>query len=428
MELNTYKIIYFISNFFTIFIVHCFIESFFNKRKYSKIISVLAYFSYFVFTSLAYITIDVPIITLCINWIIVFFITLTYEASFQKRIIYVTYIIMFMLIPEVIIGAVTGYFHFSVFSEGNYSDSLGLISTKILTYSEALLLKNIKSKKERKNIGWISWASSIIIPIATLILEIILVSCNDLTKYKVIVSVVILFVVNFTSFYLYDSLAKSYVRHSQLSILEKENELYSKQCEIMKSSTEELQAFRHDMNNQFIALSQLLYARKYKEAEIFLNDLSHLTKGSIVYSASGNVVIDGIINYKLQNAANENIKVKTEIAVPTQLQINTADIIAILGNLLDNAMTAVLKVDTELRILSLKIVFNRGRLIIRVTNPYIGDIQCIGGKIITSKKDSQSHGYGLINIAESVNKYKGYMNIDFSKGIFTVDIIIYIQN
>ena len=367
-------------------------------------------------------------ITLCMNWVIVFLISLTYEASFQKRLIYVTYIIMFMLVPEVVIGAVTGYFHFSVFTEGNYSDSIGIITARILTYIEALLVKNFKSRKKNQNVGWISWISSILIPISTLISEIILVSCNDLTKAKAIATVVLLFAVNIASFYLYDSLTESYVQRSKLSIMEKENELYCKQCEIMQSSTEELQAFRHDMNNQFIALSQLLFSKKYEEAEIYLSKLSNLTKDSIMYSTSGNVVIDGLINYKLQNAASDNIKVKTEIAVPKQLQIETTDIIVILGNLLDNAMTAIVHVEKEQRILTLKIIFSQERLIIRITNPYNGDIKCEDDRIITSKKDRQQHGYGLVNVSKVVDKYKGYIEIDYTNGIFTVDIIMYTQN
>ena len=48
------------------------------------------------------------------------------------------------------------------------------------------------------------------------------------------------------------------------------------------------------------------------------------------------------------------------------------------------------------------------------------------GKIVSDKQNSKQHGYGLNNIAKSVNKYKGYMNIDYSSNTFTVDIIMYI--
>lgn len=426
MELSTYNIIYLISNFFTIFIIHRFAELFFTKLRCNKMFSYLAYLSYFVVTSIAYLILDIPIITLCLNWVIIFMISLTYQATNQKRVIYATYILMFMLFPELIVGVITGYFHFSFFVDGDYSNSIGIIATKILTYSEALLLRNYKSTKDKQNVGWNLWLSSILIPISTLAYEIMFVNSDNLTKVKAITSVIIFFVINVTAFYLYDSLSKSYVQQSKLSLLETENELYSKQCEIMQTSTEELQAFRHDMNNQFIALSQLLTSRKYEDAEAQLSKLSYLTKNKIIYSISGNVIIDGLINYKLQNAINDNIKVKTEIAVPVQLHIDTTNIVVILGNLIDNALSALRNVPVEKRHLTLKVVFSQKRLIIRTSNPYCGDIICKNGIIATSKKAHDRHGYGLNNIAKAVDKYNGYMEIDHSGNIFTVDIIMYI--
>ena len=426
MNFDTYSIVYLISNFFSIFIIRRFAEAFFKKQSNYKIVSVLLYLIYFIITSLAYLKLDIPIIALCINWISIFVIFFTYESTIQKRIVYTTYIIAFMLFPELVIGAITGYFKFSFFSEGNYSSEIGIISTKIITYIEALLFRNYRIRKDSQSVSTSLWISTIIIPLSTLIYECMFVSNDNLTKDKVIASVAMLFIINVTAFHLYDSLTKSYVQQSKLSILETENALYSKQCEIMQSSTEELQGFRHDMNNQFIALSQLIKSEQYGEAERQLSHLTLLTKSKIIYSTSGNVIIDGLINYKLQNALNDRIKVKTEIAVPNRINIETTDLVAILGNLIDNALNALADVPEDRRSLTIKVVFSQGRLIVRTSNPYTGDILCTDGKIVSDKQNSKQHGYGLNNIAKSVNKYKGYMNIDYSSNTFTVDIIMYI--
>lgn len=426
MNFDTYSIVYLISNFFSIFIIRRFAEAFFKKQSNYKIVSVLLYLIYFIITSLTYLKLDIPIIALCINWISIFVIFFTYESTIQKRIVYTTYIIAFMLFPELVIGAITGYFKFSFFSEGNYSSEIGIISTKIIIYIEALLFRNYRIRKDSQSVSTSLWISTIIIPLSTLIYECMFVSNDNLTKDKVIASVAMLFIINVTAFYLYDSLTKSYVQQSKLSILETENALYSKQCEIMQSSTEELQGFRHDMNNQFIALSQLIKSEQYGEAERQLSHLTLLTKSKIIYSTSGNVIIDGLINYKLQNALNDRIKVKTEIAVPNRINIETTDLVAILGNLIDNALNALADVPEDRRSLTIKVVFSQGRLIVRTSNPYTGDILCTDGKIVSDKQNSKQHGYGLNNIAKSVNKYKGYMNIDYSSNTFTVDIIMYI--
>lgn len=426
MNFDTYSIVYLISNFFSIFIIRRFAEAFFKKQSNYKIVSVLLYLIYFIITSLAYLKLDIPIIALCINWISIFVIFFTYESTIQKRIVYTTYIIAFMLFPELVIGAITGYFKFSFFSEGNYSSEIGIISTKIITYIEALLFRYYRIRKDSQSVSTSLWISTIIIPLSTLIYECMFVSNDNLTKDKVIASVAMLFIINVTAFHLYDSLTKSYVQQSKLSILETENALYSKQCEIMQSSTEELQGFRHDMNNQFIALSQLIKSEQYGDAERQLSHLTLLTKSKIIYSTSGNVIIDGLINYKLQNALNDRIKVKTEIAVPNRINIETTDLVAILGNLIDNALNALADVPEDRRSLTIKVVFSQGRLIVRTSNPYTGDILCTDGKIVSDKQNSKQHGYGLNNIAKSVNKYKGYMNIDYSSNTFTVDIIMYI--
>lgn len=252
------------------------------------------------------------------------------------------------------------------------------------------------------------------------------VNNDEITRTKMIASVALLFIINVTAFYLYDALSQSYVKQSQISILEKENILYSKQCEIMQSSTEDLQSFRHDMNNQFIVIVQLLNSKKYEEVERQLQRLSELTQSRIIYSTSGNVIIDGLINYKLQNAVTDNIKVKTEIAVSNKLPIDTTDIVTVVGNLLDNAISALQSVPNDGRYLSIKIVESQQRLIIRISNPYCGQILCKDGVIVTSKAEHQKHGYGLKNIAKTVDKYKGYLEIDYSNNVFTVDIIMYI--
>lgn len=426
MVFDTYHIIYLLANFFTIFVIYRFMRIFFESRRCNRTLNLLSYLLYFVATSLFYFLFNIPLITLIINLITMFMISLTYEASIQKRIIYVIYMYLFMAVAEIITAAMTGYVYFSVFSQGDYRDSFGVIAVRIVIYGETLLLENIKLTKNGRNIGWIFWLASIMIPVSTLILEVIIANQTNLTKVEAVGSVSLLFAVNIIAFYLYDSLAENYIKKSKLALLQKENELYSRQCEIMQSSTEDLQAFRHDMSNQLIILNHLLEEGKDEEARRQLDQLSRFIKGKVIYSTSGNIIIDGLVNYKLQSVASENIKVETEIVVPKQLNIDIADFVTLLGNLLDNALEALKKVDWEQRILTIKIVFSQERLIGRITNTYCGEIHQKDDKILTSKKEKQKHGYGLSNVEKIIKKYNGYMEIDYANWEFRVDFIIYL--
>ena len=426
MVFDTYHIIYLLANFFTIFVIYRFMRIFFESRRCNRTLNLLSYLLYFVATSLFYFWFNIPLITLIINLITMFMISLTYEASIQKRIIYVIYMYLFMAVAEIITAAMTGYVYFSVFSQGDYRDSFGVIAVRIVIYGETLLLENIKLTKNGRNIGWIFWLASIMIPVSTLILEVIIANQTNLTKVEAVGSVLLLFAVNIIAFYLYDSLAENYIKKSKLALLQKEKELYSRQCEIMQSSTEDLQAFRHDMSNQLIILNHLLEEGKDEEARRQLDQLSRFIKGKVIYSTSGNIIIDGLVNYKLQSVASENIKVETEIVVPKQLNIDIADFVTLLGNLLDNAWEALKKVDREQRILTIKIMFSQERLIGRITNTYCGEIYLKDDKILTSKKEKQKHGYGLSNVEKIIKKYNGYMEIDYANWEFRVDFIIYL--
>ncbi len=419
-------IIYLLANFFTLFVIQRFMKTFFEKKNCNEIVRVLVYLFHFIVTSLIYLFLDIPLITMTVNLLIIFIISLTYEGSIQKRIIYVLYMYLFMSLAEIIAAAMTGYVYFSVFAQGSFRDSFGVIATRIVMYGEALMVENLKSTKKGRNIDWTFWVASIMIPVSTLILELFIASRTDLMKIEAIGSAALVLAVNVIAFYLYDSLAENYIKKSKVALLQKENELYSRQCEIMQSSTEDLQAFRHDMSNQLIILNNLLEEGKDEEAKRQLNQLSHFIKGKVIYSTSRNTIIDGLVNYKLQSAASENIKVKTEIVVPEQLNIDIADLITVLGNLLDNALEALKKVDREQRILTIKIVFSQERLIGRITNTYCGKIYKKDDKILTSKKEKQKHGYGLSNVEKIIKKYNSYMEIDYVNGKFKVDFIIYL--
>ena len=72
-------------------------------------------------------------------------------------------------------------------------------------------------------------------------------------------------------------------------------------------------------------------------------------------------------------------------------------------------------------------MYNRERLFIQVSNPYLTKVQYENGEIITAKDDKQNHGFGLKNIEKAVEKYNGFMEINHENMTFTVDILLYLS-
>lgn len=423
---DIYHYVYLITNSFNIVIILTLMNSFYVRRITNKVVCSLSYLLHFFATSIIYLCFDIPFLTLAVNFVILFVISLNYESEYKNKVFVSLHILLLLMIPELVIGVFTGFIHFSFFSEAGYRNNIGAVSVRIITYMEALLIKNYRTVKNNNKVSNSEWVASIFIPITTLILEIMIIQSEHLSSAAVIFSLILVLILNFTAFYLYDSLAESYRKIADFAVMKKENELYSKQCELMQNSTESLQAFRHDLNNQFVVLSELMENHEYDLAKKQISDLFAQTKSNIVYSATGNIVIDGLINYKLQKASEENIIIDSEIAVPDNMEIGITDIITIIGNILDNAVCAVLKLPEQQRKIYIKIVYDKDRLIIHSENPYNSEIKYMNGEIITSKNDSKNHGYGLKNTEKTVEKYDGYMEINHSESIFKIDVLLYL--
>ena len=167
-------------------------------------------------------------------------------------------------------------------------------------------------------------------------------------------------------------------------------------------------------------ISELLESEKYELVKNHLSDLTSEIDHSMIYSTTGNVVIDGLINYKLQCAVNDHIKVVSEIAVPSDLEINSIDVVTIIGNLLDNAIRAVRELPENERSITIKVMFSKDRLIIQMKNPYERELEYQNGEIITTKKDKEKHGYGLKSVERVVEKYGGYSEINTNNNIFNL--------
>ena len=117
--------------------------------------------------------------------------------------------------------------------------------------------------------------------------------------------------------------------------------------------------------------------------------------------------MDALVNYKYLLAVQKNIEMQVEICIPEELNVDTADLCIILGNLLDNAIEAAEKCEKEKRI-RLKILYGNRNIRIEIANTFDGEIHRMeNGMYMTSKKDAKRHGIGLQSVQKSIDKYKG---------------------
>ncbi len=269
--------------------------------------------------------------------------------------------------------------------------------------------------------------SSLLIPISTIIIEIIVVGTPNISQNKVVLSVIVLFMINFIAFVLYNSLLDIYQEKIKNVMLNQEREYYYKQCLIMQKAVEDTQSFRHDYNNHISILNEFICKGELSSAKKYISNLrEEHQKYTSIYSLTGNIPIDSILNYKLNSLTDKNVNIGIEVNVPIELSIEIMDISTILTNLLDNAAYALSKVENNKQ-LNIKIVYIKGMLIISIANSYNGTVLYENGEIVTTKKNKNEHGKGLSNIRKTAEKYNGMLKLSHNENVFTSEVLLYLS-
>ncbi|WP_312906446.1 sensor histidine kinase [Tissierella praeacuta] len=206
--------------------------------------------------------------------------------------------------------------------------------------------------------------------------------------------------------------------------LEEQNKYYQRQLEIINSSYENIKSLRHDMKNYLLVLKGYIENGGREKSIDYILQINDSLYEKEQLSRTGNIEIDSILNYKLQEAQSKGILVTPELKIPSKLNILPLDIVVILGNLLDNAIEASSKVESD-KIIDIRIKYKNDVLFIYINNSFDGSIIYDGDKIKTTKEDKENHGIGLNNIEKILKKYDGIMKVYHTEKRFHVDILMY---
>ena len=175
----------------------------------------------------------------------------------------------------------------------------------------------------------------------------------------------------------------------------------------------------HDFHNHIGVLRQFLSRGKYTEAVQYLDELQSPVREMADTIWTGDETADYLINSKAAAAASLGIRLQAAVEFPRHTNIKSADLCAILGNFLDNALEAAKQVtEPEQRIIRLTIRRINQMLVIKVENAFtVLPVQGSGG-LETTKTEGGLHGWGLKSARTAAEKYDGMVQTTFTDGMF----------
>ena len=201
-----------------------------------------------------------------------------------------------------------------------------------------------------------------------------------------------------------------------------QNDLVNRHYDEVNTMYRKMRGWRHDYHNHIQTLKAYMILEQYDETMQYLNRLDDdLTRVDTLLK-TGNVMVDAILNSKLTLIQEQNIQVDATAAVPEDISISGIDLSVIIGNLLDNAMEACMKLPDKERFIRIYIDIIKKQLYISVTNSMPEQPMKLDERFLSSKGDS--HGFGLLRIDSIVAKHGGYVNRKTDIGIFSTEIML----
>lgn len=236
--------------------------------------------------------------------------------------------------------------------------------------------------------------------------------------YNASIIVVILFINVLTDIgIVFLNIVRNYASVSyEREMLEQEIETCRILYDNIKTGQDELRDIRHDIKNRLNMLCYSLDENNIEQARKAIGVLYDNIDASSRIFYCNNLKVNTMLEYKFAGLP-ENINVQCDIDIPDNLDMDMGDLGVIIGNLLDNSINAVKKIDGEAYI-NVVMKYSAESLFITIKNSYIED------NTIKSAVYYIDHGRGIKNVKRLVDKYKGSYSDTKENGVYTTSLSI----
>ena len=158
----------------------------------------------------------------------------------------------------------------------------------------------------------------------------------------------------------------------------------------MLKYTEQIRILKHDYRHHLHAIAHM---SKEEEAAYLKQINKELDAGAELVFCR-NAAVDSLLQEYASRARQANIRFTADLAVPEHMPVDDLTLCIIIGNLLENATEACLKLDSD-RFITLNARREEGALLLMVENAYNGEINKSGSRLLSTKSNG---GLGHLSI------------------------------
>lgn len=364
-----------------------------------------------------------PILYILCAWII----SVGFQGQLWKRLFSVAVFQIILIFIEILISTI--FYPFIDFSQETVYlalnilvkiGSLAILAIIFLFSKRNNLFYSIVSRKHTLLLLIFSFTSFLLI----LTIDYLIMELEKAELFIGACAIIILCIIsNIGLYYLFYQLSVGEVAKAQLKLINLHLAQQKEQQNYMEQANQEIRKLSHDLNHYLSVIYGYLQEGDTESAikELKKRQLG-ITKNQLF--DTGYSILNSILGHKLQKAQEKNIQAQLFWNLNTSLQLNVTDFAVILSNGLDNAIEAAQFVTKTTPFLSVTVDSIGDYVRIIISNNTSSTPKIIDGKIATTKKNNQIHGFGLESIRTLAYQYNGDSFVEYQNDIFTLTVLL----
>lgn len=211
---------------------------------------------------------------------------------------------------------------------------------------------------------------------------------------------------------------------TKLLLSEQKANLYKQNIISSNSQIETIKSLKHDMKNNISCIDALIEEENYDEAHNICHSLTnkYTSIGTIVNTE--NYLLNAVLNVEIEKAKSYGIPVKLSITNDLKMFKNSSDIISLIGNILDNAISYLSKNKVKNNEINFSTGYEGSYSVIKCRNNILDSVLFNNPSLKTDKKDKDNHGKGITIINSIAHKYNGDVIIKERNKEFIITVIL----
>lgn len=214
------------------------------------------------------------------------------------------------------------------------------------------------------------------------------------------------FVMNIVNFYFLRRIGQETELRSEISLLKQSNFYQEENMKVILQKQEQTQKMRHDLKNFLVVVQGLAKNNEDEKIISSCNEYLEEMGNSGQQKYTGIQTVDCLLEYKLNQAEQKHIQSVVQATSLRLREIGEINFCIMLGNLLDNAIEELEKVEENKKLeICLQQVGEEIQLTVKNTlrSPVFMD----NPGLETTKEDKEMHGLGVKSVRGIVEQYHG---------------------